>query len=128
MKKGFTLLELVIVVIIIAVLAGLGIPQFLKTVERARAAEGVTALGAMRTAQLRYYAEYSVYTSTCTNLDVAAPAAPKWFSGTATCSSVPGSLVALTRTSGYTLTIADTGTVSCTSATVGGNAVCPSGF
>ena len=79
MRKGFTLLELVIVVIIVAVLAGLGIPQFIKTVERAKAAEGVAMLGAMRSSQLRYYAEFGVYTSlaACTSLDVQPPASLK---------------------------------------------------
>ena len=33
MKKGFTLLELIVVIIIIGVLASLGLPQFFKTVD-----------------------------------------------------------------------------------------------
>jgi len=59
--RGFTLLELVIVVIIVAVLAGLGIPQYTKTVERARWSEVPTMLSAIRKACFIYYSQYGVY-------------------------------------------------------------------
>ena len=48
MKKGFTLLELVVVIIILGVLATLGITQYGRMVERGRAAEAKTILGDLR--------------------------------------------------------------------------------
>jgi len=60
---GFTLLELVIVVIIVAILAGLGIPQFAKTVEKARWAEATATLGVIRKACFMYYTAYGTYPS-----------------------------------------------------------------
>ena len=127
MRKGFTLLELVIVVIIVAVLAGLGIPQFIKTVERAKAAEGVSILGTFRTSQLRYYAEYGVYTSVIGSLDVGQPASLKNFV-TLTANipaAIPGTVAQITRSGSlYTLQVTDTGSLSCTS----GSATCPAGF
>jgi prepilin-type N-terminal cleavage/methylation domain-containing protein len=70
MKRGFTLLELIVVIIIIGVLAALGIPQYIRVTEKARQAEGVRSLGALRAAQQRYYARYSGYTTGLGNLDV----------------------------------------------------------
>ena len=68
--KGFTLLELLIVVVILAILAGLALPQYLRTVARARESEGWTNLASVRSAELRYYAEYSAYTSNVATLDI----------------------------------------------------------
>lgn len=49
MKKGFTLLELIVVIIIIGVLATLGVTQYTRMIERARGAEAREILGAIRT-------------------------------------------------------------------------------
>ena len=55
-KKGINLLELMIVVVIIGVLVGIAIPQYLNVVERQKASEAVQLLGVLRQAQIRYYA------------------------------------------------------------------------
>ena len=55
MKKGFTLLELLIVVIIIGILASIAIPQYTKTLLKARTAEAMTNLGVLRGAMDRYW-------------------------------------------------------------------------
>ena len=56
-RHGFTLLELMMVVIIIGILASIALPQYLKTSERARMAEAVTMLGVLRAAEVRYSAQ-----------------------------------------------------------------------
>lgn len=48
MKKGFTLLELIIVLIIVGILATLGFTQYTRMVEKMRGAEARAILGDMR--------------------------------------------------------------------------------
>ena len=73
---GFTLLELLMVVIVIAILVAIAIPQYLKAVEKARAADAINYLGALRSAQSRYHAQNASnqYTNVLTNLDIDLPA------------------------------------------------------
>lgn len=73
MKRAFTLVELIIVVIIIGILASIAIPQFNKTMERSRIAEASAVLGALRGAQLRYKLENTAYATSTASLDIDAP-------------------------------------------------------
>lgn len=57
MKRGFTLLELIIVLIIIGVLATLGFMQYARMVEKSRGAEARDVLGGMRKLAYAYYTE-----------------------------------------------------------------------
>lgn len=54
MKKGFTLIELMIVVAIIGVLAAVAIPAYSDYVKKSRESEAINALGDIRTAQISY--------------------------------------------------------------------------
>jgi len=54
-KKGFTLLELLIVVIIIGVLASIAMPQYTATIEKARSGEAMINISSVRLALDRYW-------------------------------------------------------------------------
>jgi prepilin-type N-terminal cleavage/methylation domain-containing protein len=59
MKKGFTLLELIVVVIILGILAILGFTQYATIIEKSRGAEAKIILGTIRTLGIGYYLEYN---------------------------------------------------------------------
>ena len=60
-RFGFTLTELMIVVIIISILAAISVPMMQVNLKNAAAAEAIAVLGAVRRAQKTYYAEYGQY-------------------------------------------------------------------
>jgi prepilin-type N-terminal cleavage/methylation domain-containing protein len=58
MRKGFTLLELIVVIIILGVLATLGFTQYSQMIEKARGAEAKSILGDIRKMAAAYRLEY----------------------------------------------------------------------
>ncbi len=55
-KKGFTLVELLMVVIIIGILVTLAVPNYYRSVERAKGGKAKAAMDAIRKAELQYRA------------------------------------------------------------------------
>jgi prepilin-type N-terminal cleavage/methylation domain-containing protein len=60
-EQGFTLVELMIVVMIVGVLAAVAIPMYQVVPERSMGTEATTALGLVKDAMRAYYAEHGSY-------------------------------------------------------------------
>ncbi len=60
-KKGFTLIELMIVVAIIGILAAIAIPQFLRFQAKSKQSEARTILSGIYTAETAYFAEQNTF-------------------------------------------------------------------
>lgn len=68
-KPGFTFVELLTVLVVMGVLAGIGIPRIRNMKERSYQATLRSDLGALRTAEEAYYAENLRYTTDLSLLD-----------------------------------------------------------
>ena len=69
-SRGFTLIELILVVIVIGILASLGSVQYLKAIEKSRAAEARDILGQIRNAEEGYKLENNAYNASFATIGI----------------------------------------------------------
>ncbi len=60
-QNGFTLMELMLTVVVLAILVSIAVPTYISTTERARAREAIATLNAMRAAEHSYSSERRTY-------------------------------------------------------------------
>ncbi len=121
-KKGFTIIEVIIVVVMLGILAAVAIPKILAPNEIVISSEGQHTLTVLLSAQKRYKLENSAYTTTLDNLDVSIT--PKYFDTVTALdgSSAKTEVASLARISNlvYTLSIgaegANAGIIYCSGA------------
>lgn len=90
-RRGFTLVELAVVVVIIGVLAAFAVPRFLSSVERSKAAEAFNFLSSVQAAQERFHARQGTYAAVLTDLDIKMTT-PKYFTNGAIAAGSTSSL------------------------------------
>ena len=82
-QKGFSLIELLIVVAIILIIAAIAIPNLLRARIAANEASAVASLRTINTASIQYNSTYNQYASSLTNLGPVATAGASPTSATA---------------------------------------------
>ncbi len=81
-RSGFTLIEVMIVVAIVGILASVALPNYTRFHLRSKAGEAKVNLGAIRTAEGAYFAEFGLYVS-------ASPHPATWAPGVAATQKLP---------------------------------------
>lgn len=89
-QKGFTLIELMIVVAIIGILAAIAIPNFLQYQAKSKTSEAKTNLNAIRTGQIAFFAEHGAYVGTASTPSAAPTSAKQaWLAAQLVPSPIP---------------------------------------
>ncbi len=73
MQKGFTLIEMLVVVLIIGILATVALPQYQRSIERARSTQARQTLLALAEAQHSYFLQNREYAAKFKHLNVNLP-------------------------------------------------------
>ena len=90
-ERGFTLIEMMIVVAIIGILSAIGVPAYLSYSARAQVMEGLSLAGGWKVAIVEYYAENGTWPSLPTDLN-ATPSAGVYASSVTV---APGGVIAI---------------------------------
>lgn len=69
---GFTLIELMIAIVVLAILAGVAYPSFMDSIRKGRRSEAFAALSAIQQGQERWRGNNSTFTTTLSDINVSA--------------------------------------------------------
>ncbi len=117
-RKGFTLIELMIVVAIIGILAAIAIPNFMNYQCKAKQSEAKANLGTIRTGQEAYRAEFDEYAGTMAGIGFSTSGKARYSyatTGTSVFTATASAVAGKVGTTADVWTITNNGTLSNTS-------------
>jgi type IV pilus assembly protein PilE len=100
-QKGFSLIELVMVITIVGILMAVAIPSYKSSTAKARRSDGQTALMDAMTREERYFTEHNTYTTNLATASAATTSQEGYYTiSAAACGAGISSCVKLTATAG----------------------------
>jgi prepilin-type N-terminal cleavage/methylation domain-containing protein len=78
-RPGFSLVEVMVVVLIVGILVAIAVPVYRYNVRNSMAQEGLVILGQVRTAERLYFSAYSTYTDSWANIKDTMELGEKYF-------------------------------------------------
>jgi type IV pilus assembly protein PilE len=117
--KGFTLIELMIVVAIVAILAAVAVPAYQSSVQKSRRSDAITALSGLQLAEEKYRASNPTY-GTPAQVGVSGASSGGYYTIAATATSATGYTLTATPVAGKSQA-SDTSCPSMTLVQTGGN-------
>jgi len=113
-NKGFTLMEIIVVVVTVSILASLALPRMTGIFERVRASEGVSLLTALLVAQKAYQLEFDAYATDPDDLEIEILRSSNFDESTIDVFDDVNNVAEITRLGDdYTLSIDEDGVISC---------------
>ena len=116
-QRGFTVLEIIIVVVMLGIMASLAIPKILGPNERIRAGEGIQILASLLAAQKSYALDHNgAYESDINdiNFDVTIPGSSNFTNiAVANNANAVASVERNINPNAYTLSISESGVITC---------------
>lgn len=97
---GFTMIELMIVVVVLGVLAAIAYPMFGDSVRKGRRAEGVSALATLQQAQERHRSNAAVYADAAASLNQGAVTSSGYYAIAVTAADATGYTATATARAG----------------------------
>ena len=73
MNRGFSMIEVIVVVVVIGIMLAVALPKYNRVVEKSRQAEAFTNLANIRASQARHYAEKGEWADDWEDLDAEEP-------------------------------------------------------
>jgi type IV pilus assembly protein PilE len=99
--KGFTLIELMVVVAVVGILAGIGVPAYIDYLKRGKVVEATSNLSDMRVKLEQFFQDNRTYAGACAAGSASAvPAAPSVKYFTFACSNLGATTYTVTATGG----------------------------